>query len=401
MEKVVQLSFEDVVKYETTKKEPRRFAYIDEAGSFGFDFDKQDVQNFYIVCAVIVKENNIPEIERKVEEIRKHRFGTGEMKSKSIGTDHTRRMAVFTDLLAMDFSILYLAADKRKFAEQSPLRDYKQSFIKYLHQKLYEAMYSAFPKLNIIEDEHGTSEFQTGYKKYVQNHRHVYNLLDDYNFDFVNSKNSNIVQIADILAGSALHRLEDNSFPDVFRIFKGSIIDIIHFPIENVVLPQNHNDLSSEYDSKIRELSYKRANDYIDKNQFSEQDEQRLKVLFLKHLLFVSQNDNQDKYIYADEIIKYLSLFSDERITKNYLYRRIIAKLRDDGVLIASSSKGYKLPVQLADIYDYLQQTDTIVAPMLARIQKCRIGVKQITDSQIDIFKLFDLDRYKRYFDGI
>lgn len=401
MERIAQLSFEDVAKYEIVKKEPRRFAFIDEAGSFGFDFDKQDVQSFYIVCAVIVNEDHILEIERKVEEIRKYRFGGGEMKSKNIGNNHTKRTTVFADLLAMDFSILFLIADKRKFAEQSPLKDYKQSFIKYLHQKLYEAMYSSFPKLSIIEDEHGTSEFQAGYKKYVQAHRHEYNLLEDYNFDFVNSKNSNIVQIADILAGSALHRLEDNSYPDVFRIFKGSIIDIIRFPIEYAVLPQNHSDTNSDYDNKIRKLSYKRANDYIDKNQFSEQDEQHLKVLFLKRLLFVSQNDNQDKYIYADEIIKYLSLFSDERITRNYLYRRIIAKLRDEGVLIASSSKGYKLPVRLEDIYDYIQQTDTIVAPMLARIQKCRVGIKQITDSKIDIFELYDLARYKRYFDDI
>ena len=241
MERIAQLSFEDVAKYEIVKKEPRRFAFIDEAGSFGFDFDKQDVQSFYIVCAVIVNEDHIPEIERKVEEIRKYRFGGGEMKSKNIGNNHTKRTTVFADLLAMDFSILFLIADKRKFAEQSPLKDYKQSFIKYLHQKLYEAMYSSFPKLSIIEDEHGTSEFQAGYKKYVQAHRHEYNLLEDYNFDFVNSKNSNIVQIADILAGSALHRLEDNSYPDVFRIFKGSIIDIIRFPIEYAVLPQNHS----------------------------------------------------------------------------------------------------------------------------------------------------------------
>ena len=102
MERIAQLSFEDVAKYEIVKKEPRRFAFIDEAGSFGFDFDK----SFYIVCAVIVNEDHIPEIGRKVEEIRKYRFGGGEMKSKNIGNNHTKRTTVFADLLAMDFSIL-------------------------------------------------------------------------------------------------------------------------------------------------------------------------------------------------------------------------------------------------------------------------------------------------------
>ena len=35
------------------------------------------------------------------------------------------------------------------------------------YQKLYNSMYSCYPKLKIIEDEFGNSEFQQGYKTYI------------------------------------------------------------------------------------------------------------------------------------------------------------------------------------------------------------------------------------------
>ena len=59
-----QLSFDDAIRIDQLSQEPNRIAYIDESGNFGFDFDKQGTSKFFILCAVIVKDTDIPRITK-------------------------------------------------------------------------------------------------------------------------------------------------------------------------------------------------------------------------------------------------------------------------------------------------------------------------------------------------
>ena len=80
------------------------------------------------------------------------------------------------------------------------------------------------------------------------------------------------------------------------------------------------------------------------------------------------------------------------------MYRRVIAPLRDDGIIIASSSQGYKIPTRSADIAAYVNQTASVVGPMLSRIGKCRSQIQKVTDSQLDILDDATLSGYRRFF---
>ena len=73
-------------------------------------------------------------------------------------------------------------------------------------------------------------------------------------------------------------------------------------------------------------------------------------------------------------------------------------KPEDEGVLIASSSHGYKIPTCVKDILTYIEQTDTIVSPMLSRIGKCRTLIKKSTDGKLDVLDSKQFSGYKRYF---
>ena len=146
-----QFSFDDMQLADALTKQPGRTAFIDECGSYGFDFEKEGTSSYYIVCAVIVNNKDISELEQKVSILRENYFGRKEMKSSSIGSNHPRRAKVLTGLLQLDFQLVILIADKQAFYENSPLRDYKSSFVKFLHQKLYNSMYCAYPKLKIVD----------------------------------------------------------------------------------------------------------------------------------------------------------------------------------------------------------------------------------------------------------
>ncbi len=392
-----QISFDDLSYLENIFKLPGRSAFIDECGSFGFDFCKEGVSTHYVVCAVIVNNKDIGGIEQKIEKIQRNKFGGSEMKSSSISDNHHRRINILTELLMLDFSLIILIADKQAFHENSPLTNYKGTFVKYLHRLLYDSMYCAYPKLKIVEDEYGTSEFQKGYRQYIRNNRPALNLFDDYDFDYVDSKNSNIVQIADIIAGSVMQHIIDTNAPDALKLFQSRIRDVIRFPKVFTPKSEKMGD-DSYYDAQIYNLAHKRALNYIEQNRNDLSEEVRLRSLFLRLLLFSAENFGESQYIYAGKIVQELSDLSETKVTRDFLYRRIVAKLRDEDVLIASSSHGYKIPTCTEDIRTYIAQTDTVVSPMLARIGKCRSLISKETDGKLDILNAAEFQGYKRYF---
>lgn len=166
-----------------------------------------------------------------VAEVKKSNgFERAELKSSKIGSDYKRRSRILSQLLMIDFRVVLFIADKQAFIQGSPLTNYKESFIKFLHQRLYNLLYHVYPKLKIIEDEIGTTEFQASFRKYVQNNRPQMNLLNEYDFDYVDSKDELLVQLADMVGGSIGHSLTDNSAPDYLEMLKGKIIAREDFP---------------------------------------------------------------------------------------------------------------------------------------------------------------------------
>ena len=399
-----QLSFEDIERSNRLALQPGRVAFIDECGNFGFNFENTAASEsggpslYYIVCAVVVKTEDINRLEAEVEKIRlKNGFQNGEMKSSLIGDNHKRRIKILIELLDLDFSLVILIADKQKFYRESPLTNYKKSFVKYLHQKLYDEMYAAYPKLKIVEDEYGASEFQNSYRGYIRDHRPQQNLLNEYDFDYVNSIHSPLVQIADIVAGSIMHHLINNNAPDVLRIFQSRIRGLVNFP---ATYPSYLAGIGADktFDKNIYSLAEHRATQYIDSNKDTIDEDVRIRVLFLKHLLWVVRNISLDKYISSGEIIQVLSDLTKSRVRRDYLYRRIIAPLRDAGVIIASCSHGYKIPICIEDIYLYINQTTGVVGPMLSRVEKCRQLILAQTDGSFDVLDDPALKKYKQYF---
>jgi hypothetical protein len=392
-----QLTFDDIYRSKSLSLQPGRTAFVDECGNFGFDFSKEGTSLFYIVCAVIVKNNQIEVLENAINKISRNYFGGGEMKSSHIAQNNGRRAKVCAELLMLDFSLIILIADKQAFFRDSPLTDYKDPFVKFLHRSLYNVMYSAYPKLKIVEDEYGSSEFQKSYREYVISHRPEINLLNEYDFDYIDSKQSPLVQVADIIVGSIMQHFIDNNAPDILRLFQGMIRGIINFP--SMYSPYfAGGNVDNRFDEKIYALADHCSMNYIDSHHDINDEDVRLRVLFLRHLLFVVRNVNASKFVSSSEIIRVLSDLSDNKVRRDYLYRRIIAPLRDAGVIIASSSQGYQIPICIDDIFLYANQTNGIVGPMLSRVQKCRELILMQTDGSLDIFNDPALVKYKRYF---
>ncbi len=77
----------------------------------------------------------------------------------------------------------------------------------------------------------------------------------------------------------------------------------------------------------------------------------------------------------------------------------LIAKLRDEGVIIASSPKGYKIPSKVEELYDFINHGTTIIMPMLDRLKKCRDNIMIGSNGELDLFKNSEYRTLKEFFD--
>lgn len=395
-----QITFEDIERQEILKSQPGRTAFIDESGSFGFDFSTEGNSKYYILCAIVVENQKLDAIHNAIKTIKDNNgFSNSEMKSSKIGTQNSRRTRIITQLLQVDFKIILFIADKQEFIKCSPLTEYKKSFIKFLHQRLYNRLYHVYPKLKIIEDEIGSTEFQQSFKKYVAERRPQQNLFNNYDFDYSNSKDEILVQLADVVGGSIYHQLCDDTAPNYLEILKSKILLTEDFPSKTEPYWGNVKPDECKYDKDIYALSVKCAVDFISKNEQYDTDDKRAQVAFLRYLLFQVQNVNPTKYIYSTQILSVLREYTEQKISRDFLYRKVIAPLRDDGVIIASSSHGYKIPISVDDVKTYLNSTHMIVSPMLHRIGICRSLIQQQTGNALDVLDDPAFVKYRKYFD--
>ncbi len=400
MEPSGQLSFDDLTVRDTIKHIPGRTAYIDEFGSFGFDFSSQGASKYYILCAVIADDSTLDSLHAAVSKVKNDNgLANTEMKSSHVGNNYTRRNRILSQLLCIDFHVILLIADKQKFVEKSPLTQYKQTFIKYLHRYLYEALYHVYPKLKIIEDEVGSSEFQEAFRQYIADRRPQQNLFNEYDFDYCDSKDELLIQLADMVGGSIGHCLSNENAPNYMEMLKAKILTVEYFPFEGKPYWGTTSATMQKFDMNIYSLAIKCATDFIGCNRDNEAEDVRAQVAFLKYLLFHVQNVDPLHYVSSHQLLSVIQQHIERRVPRNFLYRQVVAPLRDKGVVIASCSHGYKIPICADDITTYLNQSHTIVSPMLHRMEICRNLILQSTENRLDVLDDPAFLKYKKYFD--
>jgi len=363
-----------------------RYAFVDEYGTNSLEIEKQGVSSHFVVCALLIEEGKLQETENYFEEIRKKRFQAGEMKSSGIGTNHNRRMIVIKDLVQANFGIYAFVIDKSKLTTKG--FQYKQPFYKFCNRLLYDDLYKTFQSLRLCSDEHGGKEYMDGFRSYVSN-RTIRNLFNQSDFDFVSSKSDVLIQGADVFAGT-IGKCFDNGAESPFRdeffsIAKDNIIAIKEFPQnfeDYIFIPTEQR---GEFDSEIFHLSVQLAKVYIEEKQDSNDSAEMDRIKCLNYLLFHFQYSNPNEYISTHNLIKNLDNQTNRTISTQYFRTQIIAKLRDGGVIISSSSKGYKLPANEYDLYEFVNQSSKIIIPMLARLKKCRVQILLLSNNRLDI----------------
>lgn len=381
----------------------RVFAFTDESGAFGWQLDNANVSTHFIIGAVIVRESVLDEVRMQVEEIRRKHFQTGEMKSSSVGKNHSRRKRILADLQKIDFSIFAVVIDKTQLLEAKGLR-FKPSFYKFTNNIVHKELKRAFREITVVADEIGGSEYMQSFAKYVSERQDIPNLLNDAAFRFENSKNDVLIQLADLISGSIAFDFDahrGDTYQNYRRMLEKKLIRIELYPKTIDTYTVDTSVMAENYDKDIADICMRQALIFISKHEDDEDIERKAQALILKYLLFRFMNNDQRQYISTRELKNQLKYALDQEFSTQTFRTKIIGKMRDEGVIIASSSpkKGYKIPATKAELYDFINHGTTIILPMLERLKKCRDIVKLGTVNEVDLFEKTEYSKLKKYFD--
>jgi len=352
-------------------------AYIDECGAYGFDFSKSGNSSMFIVAAILVKEENIAIVNNGLDKIRKENFHGGEIKSNHIGSNHKRRLKILSQIVNLPFGIVALIVDKRVVFSGHGIRKSKKTFYKFINQLLYDELKGPYTNLSVKSDEVGSNEFCVEFAKYVDKRWKQITLFDQNSFSIVNSRSENGVQLADLIAGTLSFVYEDSKKAKVpsdlnyLDILKAKISRIRFFPNDYDERIFEHREGDTDFNKEIANIANRKAKSFIDNNYLSKDPNTQRQVYILDYLRFRFLYNNYRKYIPTKELMRAMESNGFSVISEQVFRSQIIGKLRDAGVIISSSVKGYKLPSSESEIVDYYHHVNGVIIPMIHRVNIC------------------------------
>ena len=364
-----------------------RSLYLDEFGNTDLNHEKSGASEFFIIAGVMIDSDKEEEIRSDVESIKVKLGIQGELKSSKLNKRPEKRIDILTALSELDVRFVAIAIDKKEIEKESGLQ-YKKSFIKYCSSRLYALLGQYHDDLTVFADEHGSEEFMESYEAYITQKEDT--LFADNKLHFVDSEIDVLVQVADLIAGTLARVYEKERYDDEYSVkFYAAIKDKVYHIEE---WPKRYESLyyqqepTSEYDSSIRIFAEKQALKFIEKNMNSRDEDTQKRVQTLRCLLYEKRFSISDGYMSAKNIIPILiEKYGVERLSRQAFRNDVIAKLRDEDVLISSCSDGYKIPESYEDLCKYAEQINLNVIPMLNRLDRSRTHIRILTDNKLDI----------------
>ena len=367
-----------------------QFAYVDEAGDPEMDTAKPGVSLFYVVCAVLVDDNDNQCLSDEADHIRQHYFGPrGEMKSATVGNKRKRRAKILEDIANTGLQFCAFVADKQEIRRDTGFR-FRRSFVKYFHGRLYRRLYRAFASLHVLADQHGHSDFMRSFSRYLAD-RYQQRLFDHADFIFAPSAQVPLIQVADMIAGSLLRVYSGKDGDEPLQLLSPRAIIIERWPPSSMhpdVL--GHMAEAEKHDHLVAEQGVMQAQAFLRENATSEEPEIQTQMDAIRYLLWQYELDSS-RYVWTGELLPHLNEGCEEQLSEHTFRLRVIGKLRSAGVIIASSSKGYKIPNTAADIDSFVSLVNSQTVPYLRRLEVAR---EQLLLASKGAYEIVAAERY-------
>jgi hypothetical protein len=377
--------------------------FVDESGDTSLDLDgtKTGGTRLFVICAVIVPAADLDTVRKAAEAVRKRHFQTGEMKSSRLRGG--RRSQVLKALSGIPYTSFFLVTDKARFARPGGFA-YKKSFFKNLNGRLYQRIHEAFDEVDVVADQHGDETFMQGFEKYLQG-RLQPELFPRRTFRFQPSQDEPLIQLADVLAGTVRRCFENDSLDaqlsEDLELVLSRSTGMLVWPPRDAPAPalvasgahrSKHDELVSRHCTRVAALFLERT--------ASDPDALPTRAV-LEYLLFKAEFISPTHFVSTGEIRDHLHESYSIKLSEQQFRSTVIARLRDSDVILASSPKGYKVPVSVQDLRQYVGLADRVIPPMLSRLSTARDSLRLATHGELDILDGTELDDLRELVDAL
>jgi hypothetical protein len=373
------------------------YAFVDEYGQPSLAVENEGVTTFFIVTALLVEATELDRLRQGVELIRSTEFGLGEMKSSGVGPNIARRERILERLATLGLRSYTLAVDKRELTGAPGLR-FRRSFLKYVNRKLYERLFRAFDQVLLIADEHGSAEFMEGFRRYAVR-RLPLQLFGNSSFDFGDSRSEVLLQAADFVAGSWARVLDPKKAAGdsvgVLQLLQTVSVSIEVWPPATQVAVEKGAP-AADHDRAVAEFCWRQAVLFVREHENEEETpfELAVQIELVNLLLFEVQFGRPAAYVGTRRLRSRLRQVLSGDISERAI-RNAVSRLRDGGVVIATSPRGYKIPVSVADVASFVRHANSIVPPMLSRVAKARSDLLLASRGELDILQADEFDQLR------
>ena len=365
-----------------------KVGYIDEYGDKSINYQKSGVTTYFIVASVVVDRSSVEQIELEISEIRNEFIQGAELKSKNFKPRQLgKRLDILKRISTLDFTIYAVLVDKRLVFENSGLK-FRDTFFKYVNKLLDNELYRHYPNLELVADEHGSEKFMDGFIEYVKRNHFQTSFFRNPKFRFGNSKQENLIQLADFVAGSLARSFDPDKMIDnpsqVIDILKPRILQLREWPSVPQTFFKNSTLSEQEYDKELAEFSLQLIQNYIEKNQTNPDEKVINQLVCLSYLVFRFKM-NPSEYVFTDELLRVIRERGTEIRSKQIFRGDIIANLRDAGILLVSSQSGYKIPCRKSDLIEFFNRYNNLLIPMLKRLDRTNYLYKVASNNRHDL----------------
>lgn len=360
----------------------RIHVFIDESGDEHLHVDR-GASRTYVLAAVCVQEKDLQAFVEAADLVRRSYFQAGEIKSSKVADNLKRRRVVLEKLCGLNFWGLSYIVSKEHVERESGLR-FASSFLKYTARKLCGHL-PMVDEVCVWFDEKGRVKFKKDFARYLSDNFNRPDLFRTIRFDHLNSRESVAIQVADFLAGSVAKwhtnrpEARDLGIDSLLRK-KASVLEWPTLRSEGA-LPESEQE---RFDETVARESFARVHSYQEANSASDEDDVRLRCMFLdwllSHALFGSGG-----FLHGDGVINKANMEMGLELSPQALRSRVIGPLRDIGLLIASSATGYKIPDCLDDLMKYVDICATQIPPAVSRLKRARDVMLLATGGELDL----------------
>lgn len=371
--------------------------YVDESGNTDIDVSKDGASDLYALTAVVVPASEVDDLERRLAQMTQG----AEIKSSKIRAK--RRAKWIQRLEGLQFFYHVLIVDKKKISQSSGL-SYKKSFFKYFSRKMYDRLHRVHDIAHIVADDYGTNEFMAECERYYQSHvekpmAHYFAIPGSKTMTFtrVDSQQSCLVQLADLVCGTTRRVVEGKDSPEILKPIESKRLAFNVWP--PAPRGQGVVDSCRDFDALVQAVSYSETVRFIE-NSLDSMDEMEVLASLVLSFLLDKYLENPESYHKSGLIRGYL--WEVEGFDVNdYKFKLVVAYIRSAGVPIASSGSGYKIPNNGSDIEDFVRKVQSTVDPYVQRLGHVRSLLHEASLGEWDILKDQSLASLRRYLDGV